>query len=120
MFSVEAEGLTLAHLGGLRSPLSTRQVEELSSRRVLLVPVGGHGALSPTEAVELVNTIEPRIAVPMMFAHPGNKLELEPLTRFMQELGTKEPDPLPKLSVTRSSLPTEMQVVVLQPAGTLL
>ena len=119
-FLIEMEGLVVCHLGSLATLLSTRQVEELSSPQVLLVPAGGHGALSPTDAAELVNIMEPRIVVPMRYAHPSNKRELEPLSRFIQELGAIEPATENRLSITRSSLPGEMQVAVLQPAGTLL
>ena len=120
VFVLEMEGISVCHLGRLAAPLSTRQVEELASPQVLLLPVGGHGVLSPGEAAELANAMEPRIVAPMMYAHAGNKTTLEPLARFMQELGTKQPETQPRLSVTKTSLPGEMQVAVLQPAATLL
>jgi L-ascorbate metabolism protein UlaG (beta-lactamase superfamily) len=120
IFIVEVEGLVICHLGGLGSPLSARQVENLSSPHVLLLPVGGHGVLSPAAAAELVNTLEPRIAVPMTYAHPGNNVELEPLSRFIEELGIKAPEAQGRLTVTKSNLPAETQVAVLQPAATLL
>ena len=120
VFVVEVEGISVCHLGALASPLTARQVEDLSSPQVLLLPVGGHGALSPSDAAEVVNTIEPRIAVPMMYAHSGNRLELEPLSRFMRELGIKQPASQNRLTITRASLPSETQVVPLDPAATLL
>jgi len=120
VFVVEVEGVVVCHLGALASPLTARQVEDLSSSQVLLLPVGGHGVLSPSDAAEVVHNIEPRIAVPMMYAHPGNRLELEPLSRFMGELGIKQPDSKDRLVVTRAALPSETQVVPLDPAATLL
>ena len=120
IFVVEAEGLAVCHLGGLDSPNEARKMEALSSPQVLLVPVGGHGALSPAGAAELVNAIEPRIAVPMRYAHPGSKAELEPLAGFLDELGIKQPEAQGNLTVTKASLPAETRVVVLQPAATLL
>ena len=120
VFVLEMEGVSICHLGRLAAPLSTKQVEELESPQVLLLPVGGHGLLSPTDAAELANAIEPRIVVPMLYAHAGNNVELEPLSRFMQELGIKQPEEQPRLSVTRTSLPGEMEVAVLQPTGTLI
>ena len=120
VFVVEMESVTVCHLGRLAAPLSARQVEELSSPQVLLLPVGGHGALSPDDAAALANTIGPRIAVPMLHAHPGNKMELEPLSRFMQALGIKQPEAQARLTITKATLPGEMQVAVLQPTATLL
>jgi hypothetical protein len=45
---------------------------------------------------------------------------MEPLSRFMQALGIKQPEAQARLTVTKTSLPGEMQVAVLQPAATLL
>ena len=47
VFALEVEGLSVCHLGRLAAPLSTRQMEDLASPQVLLLPVGGHGVLSP-------------------------------------------------------------------------
>jgi L-ascorbate metabolism protein UlaG (beta-lactamase superfamily) len=120
MFVVQAEGITLCHLGDPARVLTEREVEELGSLHVLLLPVGNKTGLTVADAVELVNLVSPRIVVPMMFAHPGNKNELRELGPFLQELGVKEPEAQPRLSVSRSSLPDETQVVVLQPVGTML
>lgn len=120
IFVTEVEGISVCHLGALASPMTARQVADLSSPHVLLIPVGGHGALSPLEAAEVVNAIEPRIAIPMMYAHSGNHLPLEPLASFTRELGIKQPEPQARLTVTRATLPTEMQIMPLAPAATLL
>jgi len=45
-------------------------------------------------------------------------MELEPVDRFLKEIGIKELNPQPKLSLTRSSLPDSMQVVLLECCGT--
>jgi hypothetical protein len=41
------------------------------------------------------------------------KRELEPVERFLKEIGVKELNPQPKLSLTRSSLPDNTQVFLL-------
>jgi hypothetical protein len=38
---------------------------------------------------------------------------LEPLERFLKEMGVKENQPVPKLSVNKNSLPLTLQVVTL-------
>lgn len=119
-FVIETEGMTICHLGDPLRLLTNREAEELSSPHVLILPVGSKTGLIPADAVEMVNIISPRILVPMLFAHPGNKTDLRPLAPFLQELGVKEPEAQARLSVSRSSLPDEMQVVVLQPLASLL
>jgi L-ascorbate metabolism protein UlaG (beta-lactamase superfamily) len=120
IFLLESEELVFCHLGALSTPLSNRQLEELGNPHVMLVPIGGHGVLNADQAAELVNALEPRIVIPMVYAQSGSKAELDSLGAFLQELGTKEPESQTRLTVTRSNLPAETQVVVLQPAATLL
>ncbi len=117
MFVIELEGVVVCHLGDLAAPLTPRQVEELSSPDLLLLPVGGHCTLSPEEAAELVNAVSPRIVVPMHYACPGVAVELESLAPFLRELGVKEPEAQAKLTLSKSGAPSESQVVRLQPAA---
>ena len=44
---------------------------------------------------------------------PAAKKKDAPYDRLLHELGVKELVPVPKLSVTRASLPSELQVVAL-------
>jgi hypothetical protein len=44
---------------------------------------------------------------------PDDKKKDRPFDRLLHELGVKELTPVPKLSVTRSSLPENVQVVAL-------
>jgi len=41
------------------------------------------------------------------------KRELEPVDRFLKEIGAKQVDSQPKLSFTRTSLPTSTQIFLL-------
>jgi len=120
IFIVETEGLTVCHLGSLNGPLTARQIEELSSPHILLVPIGGHGSLTAASAAELVNTIEPKIFIPMVYAQPGTKAELEPLSTFTTALSLKEPEPQPRLQITKGTLPVEPEIAVLSPTATLI
>ena len=120
IFVVEAEGIVLCHLGDPERQLSDRQIEELGSPHVLLLPVGSPTGLSADAAVELVSSISPRIVVPMLFAHPGNKAGLRDLKPFLAELGEKAPEAVSRLTVTRATLPEETQLSLLQPAASTL
>ncbi len=120
VFVVEAEGIVLCHLGDPDRRLSDRQTEELGSPHVLLLPVGSPTGLSADAAVELVGSIAPRIIVPMLFAHPGNKTGLRELKPFLDELGEKAPAAQNRLTVTRATLPEETQLVLLSPAASML
>jgi L-ascorbate metabolism protein UlaG (beta-lactamase superfamily) len=117
VFLLDTEGILVCHLGDPNRLLTNKEIEDLGSPQVLLLPIGSKEGLSPGDAVEMVNSISPKIVVPMLFAHPGNKAELREASDFLKELGAKAPEVLPRLSVTRGTLPEETQLVMLQPAG---
>ncbi len=112
-FVVELDGIRVGHLG---LPASVN-VAELKDVDVLLLPVGGDGSLSAVAAADVMTRVEPRVAVPMHYRVGPETLELDPLEKFLKETGAK-PEALPKLSVTRSGLPADLTVVVLEPRMT--
>ncbi|MGQ9586179.1 MAG: MBL fold metallo-hydrolase [Anaerolineae bacterium] len=115
VFLFDFDGVTVCHLGSLGHPLTQTQTELLSDVSVLLVPVGGGNTLDATGAAEVISQIEPRIVVPMRYRTPGITVRLDPVTRFLKEMGLARPDPLESLSVSASSLPEDTQVVLLEP-----
>ena len=116
-YLLEAEGLSLCHLGDLNTVLSDQLVDELTPVDVLLVPAGGACTLSVKQSGEIIQALSPRIVVPMHYKAPGINVELEELDAFLRETGTRVQEPEPRLNVTSTSLPAETKVVVLKPTG---
>ncbi len=115
IYLIEIDDVRICHLGDLGHGLGDAEAETVSSADVLLVPVGGRTAISAAEAAEVVRQIEPRYVVPMHYAIPGIKLELDPVDRFLKEMAVASAEPQAKLSVQRSSGEYETKVVVLEP-----
>ncbi len=113
VYEIQMDGLHLVHLGDLGTKLTTEQVETLSGVDILMIPVGGVYSLDGKTATAVVAQLEPLIVIPMHYQVPGLKYQLEPLEKFLKEMGKEELKPLPKLSVTKDKLPEELQVVVL-------
>jgi L-ascorbate metabolism protein UlaG (beta-lactamase superfamily) len=114
VFVVAMDDLVICHLGDLGEALKESQVEELGKVDVLLVPVGDMSALNAANAARLVRQIEPGIVIPMHYKLPQSNRELEPVERFLAEMGTSGILPQPKLIVTKASLLLPTQVVVLE------
>ena len=117
IFVFEFDGLTICHLGDLAQVPTQTQVEALSNVDVLLVPVGGGTSLNAAQAAEIISLIEPYIVIPMHYKTPAISLKLDKVNKFLKEMGTPRIEPIDALKVTRSSLPEETQVVVLNPKG---
>jgi L-ascorbate metabolism protein UlaG (beta-lactamase superfamily) len=117
LYVFDFDGITIAHLGDLRQVPTQAEVEALGTVNVVLVPVGGGNGLHAAKAAEVISLIEPDIVIPMHYGHEKSKIQLDPLAKFLKEMGLATPDILPSLKVTRSSLPEETKVVVLDVSG---
>ncbi len=117
VFRIQAEEMTLCHVGDLNATLPSRQVDELRATDVMFVPVGGVCTLDTHQIVELVKLVAPKIVIPIHFGVEGVDLELGPLDDFLIGMGVSHPDQQPKLSVTSTSLPRDTQLVVLGKAA---
>ncbi len=113
LYVFDYDGLTVAHLGDLRQVPSQTEIEALGTVNVALVPVGGGGGLNAAKAAEVISLLEPSIVIPMHYATPDVKVSLESLNKFIKEMGLGKSDTQPSIKVTRSSLPEESHVVVL-------
>ena len=114
IFLIEMDEVSICHLGDLGHVLNDNQVEELGNIDVLLIPVGGISTINAQMAAEIVRQLEPKIVIPMHYKTEAVNQELEPVDRFLKEIGIHDITPQPKLSVTRTNLPLTMQVVLLE------
>jgi len=115
VYLIEIDDVRVCHLGDLGHKLDDAEAEAISAPDVLLVPVGGYTAINAVQAAEVVRQLEPRFVVPMHYAIPGLKLQLDSLDRFLKEMAVTSSEPQPKLSVQKSSGEYDTKVVVLEP-----
>ncbi len=116
LYVFDYDGITVAHLGDLKNVPSQAEVEALGTVNVALVPVGGGGGLNAAKAAEVVSLLEPNLVIPMHYSTPDAKIQLDSLNKFLKEMGLSENavEKQTSLKVTRSSLPEETRVVVLE------
>jgi L-ascorbate metabolism protein UlaG (beta-lactamase superfamily) len=115
VYLIEIDDVRICHLGDLGHRLDDAEAEAIASPDVLLVPVGGNTAINAAQAAEVVRQLEPRFVVPMHYAIPGLRLQLDTLDRFLKEMAVTSAEPQPKLSVQASSGEYDTKVVVLEP-----
>jgi L-ascorbate metabolism protein UlaG (beta-lactamase superfamily) len=113
VYLMEIDEISVCHLGDLGHVLTAEQVEEIDNVDVLLLPVGGVSTINAPMAAEVVRQLEPKAVIPMHYKTPALGLELESVDRFLREIGAKQVEPLPKLSLTKSNLPPTTQVFLL-------
>ncbi len=113
VYIIEIDEVTVCHLGDLGHVLTTAQIEEIDNVDVLLLPVGDVSTINASMAAEVVRQLEPRVVVPMHYKTDALKWDLEPVDMFLKEMGVKEVDSKPKLSLTKANLPASTQVFLL-------
>lgn len=107
------DGVTVAHLGDIRHVPNQSQIEALGTVNIALVPVGSGNGLNAAKAAEVVSLLEPGIVIPMHYSTPDSKIELDSLDKFLKEMGLSNVAPISSLKVTKSVIPSETRVEVL-------
>lgn len=115
LYVFDYNGLTIAHLGDMNRVPTQTEVEALGAVNIALVPVGGgENSLNAAKASEVISLLEPDIVIPMHYATPAATEKLDPLSKFLKEMGLKELETLPSLKIaSTSALPEETKIVVL-------
>jgi L-ascorbate metabolism protein UlaG (beta-lactamase superfamily) len=112
-FVYELDGLDTIHLGDIGHVLTEQMLGEVGRVQVACVPLGG--ALSTSRAVELVNGLGANLVVPMPMG--DEEQQQRSLERFLREMSVTDPQAVPRLTVSISTVPQEMTVVVLEQRG---
>jgi L-ascorbate metabolism protein UlaG (beta-lactamase superfamily) len=113
VYLMEIDEVAVCHLGDLGHVLTNEQIEDIGNVDVLLLPVGGVSTLNAPMAAEVVRQLEPKVVIPMHYKTPALNRELEPVDRFLKEIGAKQLTSQPKLSISKSNLPASSQVFLL-------
>lgn len=115
VFVIEYNGIFVAHLGRLKQMPTMAEIESFGTTHVMLVPIGGHETLNASQAVELISLIKPNFVIPMIYDDPLCKLELDPLTKFLKEMGiTQTEDVMNSFKLTSTAnLPEETKIIIL-------
>jgi L-ascorbate metabolism protein UlaG (beta-lactamase superfamily) len=119
-YLITIDDVHICHLGDLGDRLDEKALGELANADVLLVPVGGQYTLDAERASEVIAQLEPRIIVPMHYQTPTYKypeMPLDSVEKFCHEMGVELAEPVSKLVITPSNLPSEPQIVLFSNRG---
>ncbi len=114
LYLIDYNGINVLHLGDMDRVPTQAEVESLGPIHIVLVPIGGGEGLNAAKAAEVISLLDPNIVIPMHYATPEATVKLDPLSKFLKEMGVSGVNSQPSLKVTSASaLPEETQVVVL-------
>lgn len=110
-FRLDAEQISVGHLGLTKEQPTGKILNVLSGVDILLVPVGHPDAFDPEQAMKAINTIEPRVVIPMAFKS-DNDPKAADVSGFMKEIGSSV-SAESKAIFKKKDLPQEETLVVL-------
>ena len=107
VYSIHFDGLSVLYLGALGDMDLPSEVLEMDSPDILIIPVGGEGVLSATEAEKLAVKLEAKIVIPILYDDKS-------LKTFLKEAGAEGTKALDKLTLKpRDIVGKQGEVVVL-------
>ncbi len=115
-YRIELEDISICHLGQIQQVPSAEQLMEVASRvDILFVPVEGGKSLNARQAIEVINLVEPRVVIPMLYSTVATSESLDSsIQGFAKAVGLTNPEVLPKLTITHATVPSERTIVLLK------
>ncbi len=113
---IQADDITLCHLGDLGEEVSAEEATCLGPIDVLMAPVGGGFTVDGKGATAIVNRLRPRIAIPMHFKTGKVGFDLATVDEFLSGKQRVRRVDGSEIEITRETLPEPTEIVVLQPA----
>lgn len=119
IYTIDVDDIKFCYLADLNnSKLLDEQLDLIGSSDVLILPVGGKSVLDAKAAYNLVNEIEPKIAIPIYYKIPKispNLNSLEDFLKFFSKKNIKEVGD--KLILKKKDIPEEgPNLIILKPS----
>lgn len=106
IYTFVLDGIRICHLGFLSHELSDEVLDQIGDVDVLMLPVGGTPVLDGKTAQKVMEAIEPRVVIPMLFAETDSELKLTGPEDFLKAIGKTELEAREKYTLAgRSALP---------------
>lgn len=83
MFVVTMDGLRVAHLGDIGTPLTPQQVATIGELDLLMLPVGGTFTIDWRQAGDIVATLRPKITIPMHYHTDKCSFNIDGVEKFV-------------------------------------
>jgi L-ascorbate metabolism protein UlaG (beta-lactamase superfamily) len=116
-YVMDIDDVRVCHLGTISQVPHGDDIEALTSPDVLLVPVGGGAVFNAAQAAEAVSLLEAKVIIPMSYATEASTGQLDPVDKFLKEMGVEAKPAEARLSITKSNVPGDPTIVLLNYRG---
>jgi L-ascorbate metabolism protein UlaG (beta-lactamase superfamily) len=116
IFCFEVDGIRVCYLGDLGHLLDSKQVAEIGSVDILLIPVGGYYTIDAKAATQVCNQLKPKVIIPMHYKTEKGIPNIKGLDEFLRGKANVRRLDASQVEFKRRELPATSQIVVLKPA----
>ena len=113
IFNILIDDMNVVHLGDLGHKLSSAEASKIGKVDILLVPVGGYFTIDAQTADGVINTLKPKIVIPMHFKTDKCGLQIAPVENFTKNKNVKKLDG--EFEIEKENLPDKTTIYVLTP-----
>jgi len=113
IFNMLIDDMNVVHLGDLGHTLSAQDAEKIGSVDVLIIPVGGYFTIDAKIAEDVINTLKPKVVIPMHFKTDKCGFPIAPVEYFIKDKEVNKIDG--DLEIKKENLPAETTIYVLTP-----
>jgi L-ascorbate metabolism protein UlaG (beta-lactamase superfamily) len=116
IFCFEVDGIKLCHLGDLGHLLEDKQLREIGSVDILLIPVGGYYTIDAKTATEVCDQLKPAVIIPMHYRTDKGLPLIAGVDEFLRGKAKVKWLDTSQLEFKAGELPEAGQIIVLKPA----
>ena len=114
IFCFSVDNVRLCHLGDLGHPLSSKEIAEIGEVDVLMIPVGGFYTIDARGATEVMNSLKPRLVIPMHFKTEKCGFPITTVDDFISNKTNVKKLDTSEIEITKDNLPASTEIQVLQ------
>ena len=116
IFTFSVDGIKICHLGDLGHILSEKELVEIGSVDILLIPVGGYYTIDSKEATRVAEQIKSKVLIPMHFKTEKCGFPIAPVENFLKGKSNPKRPKASEVTFEKKTLPQQMEILVLEHA----
>ena len=113
IFKIEADDLSICHLGDLGHILDEEMIKRLGNIDVLFVPVGEIYTITLKDLKKTIEMISPKYIIPMHYKTAELSFTLKPIDEFLLIMKEYPKERLETLSLSKEELTDEMSKIII-------
>jgi L-ascorbate metabolism protein UlaG (beta-lactamase superfamily) len=112
LFKFICDNVTFLHLGDLGHELDEKTIQQIGPVDILFIPVGGTYTIDADQAWKVIDSIKPRIIIPMHYRIEGLSIPLSGIDPFLEKTHVKIRKVGNEIDIEKDELPKDPEVWV--------